>query len=455
MSVLRLVAVLFIFAAVSLGWMVLGGSMVYRTQALNSSLSREVGELWGPRVLVQPGPYLAAQKAAPRASDRTPLAGSTISAKIEHANRYKGLLWYSTFSVQFEAKYLLAAGVGAPAVAGEAAPTSRLDMKQAYFIFPLPPKVTTYNEQPRVKVDGKAWTPSAGEIASGTLSVPVDLSAAHEIDVAYSAGAQEAWIYSPSELQVCADRDEEGISASGGQLAELNDFTLKVTTNFPEIDYPKGTRSPNQPASPADGGKVAHWHFASAMTNQAMGVVMPQRQNAGPIAARMSFFAPVSLVFFFTALFVVVVLKRIPLNPMHYLFLAAAFFAFNILMAYLVDLLNIHAAFWICASVSVLLVVSYLRLVGGMKFAVFYAGLAQMVFLVGFSYAFFWTGYTGLTITVGAILMLFVIMQATGRVKWHEVFSRTKPITLPPALPPLTTAVPVAEDIRAQLDDRG
>ncbi len=79
----------------------------------------------------------------------------------------------------------------------------------------------------------------------------------------------------------------------------------------------------------------------------------------------MSFFAPVSLLFFFTVLFTVVVLKRIALHPMHYLFIAAGFFAFHILLAYLVDLVDIHRAFWIAAGVSVLLVVGYMRLVAG------------------------------------------------------------------------------------------
>jgi hypothetical protein len=59
--------------------------------------------------------------------------------------------------------------------------------------------------------------------------------------------------------------------------------------------------------------------------------------------------------------------------------------------------------------------------VGGWRFAVLRAGLAQVVFLVLFSYAFFFEGYTGLTVTVGAIVTLFVLMQVTGRVKWDEV----------------------------------
>ena len=41
-----------------------------------------------------------------------------------------------------------------------------------------------------------------------------------------------------------------------------------------------------------------------------------------------------------------------------------------------------------------------------------------------FSYAFFFEGYTGLTVTVGAILTLFVMMQATARVDWGAVFAQ-------------------------------
>jgi hypothetical protein len=48
------------------------------------------------------------------------------------------------------------------------------------------------------------------------------------------------------------------------------------------------------------------------------------------------------------------------------------------------------------------------------------AGVAQVVFLVLFGYAFFFEGYTGLTVTVGAVITLFVLMQMTGRVKWDE-----------------------------------
>jgi len=38
--------------------------------------------------------------------------------------------------------------------------------------------------------------------------------------------------------------------------------------------------------------------------------------------------------------------------------------------------------------------------------------------------AFFFEGYTGLTITLGAVLTLFVLMQLTARVDWGAVFAK-------------------------------
>jgi hypothetical protein len=78
----------------------------------------------------------------------------------------------------------------------------------------------------------------------------------------------------------------------------------------------------------------------------------------------------------------------------------------------------------VSSAVSVLLVVSYLRLVVHTRFAVVDAGLSQLIYLVLFSYAFFFEGYTGLAVTVGAILTLFVVMQMTGRIRWEERFGK-------------------------------
>ncbi|MHC4493385.1 MAG: inner membrane CreD family protein, partial [Planctomycetota bacterium] len=168
----------------------------------------------------------------------------------------------------------------------------------------------------------------------------------------------------------------------------------------------------------------AVWRYERLLPaqNRVIGIVMPARPSAGALAARISQFAPVSLFFFLTVMITIQLIRNLRLHPINYLLIAAGFFAFHILLGYLADHLTIHLAFWVSAAVSVFLVVSYLRLVLGMKTAILIAGAAQMVYLVFFSYAFFWQGWTGLTVVIGAITTLFLIMQLTGRIDWNTLF---------------------------------
>jgi hypothetical protein len=91
------------------------------------------------------------------------------------------------------------------------------------------------------------------------------------------------------------------------------------------------------------------------------------------------------------------------------------------------------------------LVVSYLRLVIGPQFAMREAALAQLTYLVLFSYAFFFEGYTGLAISIGSILTLFAAMQLTGRVRWSELFAAEPPGSQT-AQNPLSLSEPPAMD---------
>ena len=75
-------------------------------------------------------------------------------------------------------------------------------------------------------------------------------------------------------------------------------------------------------------------------------------------------------------------------------------------------------AFAVCSLTSVVLVVSYMRLVVSSRFAFGPVALAQLLYLVGFGVAHFFVGFTGLAITVLGIVTLFGLMQATGRIDW-------------------------------------
>jgi inner membrane protein involved in colicin E2 resistance len=203
----------------------------------------------------------------------------------------------------------------------------------------------------------------------------------------------------------------------GENVTQVRDFVLEMTTDFRDVDFPQGTMSPTEKQQTKNGWDLS-WKYRNLVTGSKIGMVMPEKLQPGPLAGRISYFAPVSLVFFFFLIFVISTLKKIELHPMHYFFLATSFFAFHLLLAYLVDHISIHLAFVICSAVSIFLVVSYLRIVVGPRFAFVEAALAQLVYLVGFSYAFFFKGFTGLAITIGAILSLFLVMQLTARVDW-------------------------------------
>src|SRR5438094_7050523 len=196
-----------------------------------------------------------------------------------------------------------------------------------------------------------------------------------------------------------------------------------MSTNFKRIDFPDSTLSPTRKQETNDGWKLT-WDYKNLISGYQIAMTMPEKLQPGPLAGRISFFAPVSLFFFFFLMLIITTLRGIELHPMNYFFLAAAFFSFHLLLAYLVDHVSIHLAFVVSSVVSIFLVVSYLRLVVGTRFATREAALAQFIYLVAFSYAFFLKGFTGLAITIGSISTLFVVMQATGRIRWKDKFGR-------------------------------
>ncbi|MGH9460035.1 MAG: inner membrane CreD family protein, partial [Vicinamibacteria bacterium] len=208
--------------------------------------------------------------------------------------------------------------------------------------------------------------------------------------------------------------------AFGDTVSRVKDFRLSMTTNFRDVDFPAGTISPTAMQDTPDGRGLT-WEFENLISGFEVGMEMPSKLNPGPLAAQISFFAPVSLLFFFVWLFVISLLRGIDLHPVNYLFLGAAFFSFHLLFAYTVDHIDLIVAFAISAAVSLFLVISYLRLVVGARFASLEAGVSQLVYLVLFSYAHFFEGMTGLIVTIGSIATLFLLMQLTGRIRWSEI----------------------------------
>ncbi len=414
MTVKRLFAILFIFAATALAWFALGGSVVARTGKSDYALTQAVTALWGgEHRQAAPEAYFCRKRTVfetvkeedaegqeitrrieKEVTDRIPipLTAGRIAVDLELEHRRKGLLWYDTYAVAFHGTYRVEApeDVDGP----------------VRLAFTFPSDQAIYDDF-SFQVDGNE-APAATDLAQGLRS-EVDLAPGQEalIEVGYRSRGLDTWRY---------------LFAPQG-VANVRNFDLTMTTDFSEIDFPADTLSPSTKTRSGDGWQLA-WTFDNLVSGKAIGMDLPNRLNPGPLTSRITFFAPVSLLFFITVMIVLGVLKHLELHPAHYFFLSTAFFAFHLLLAYLVDHLSIHLAFGIASVVSIGLVVSYLRLVCGIRRALTYAGGAQLVFLVLFSYAFFFEGYTGLTVTVGAILTLFLLMQLTGRVDWEQVFAK-------------------------------
>ncbi len=416
MTPARLIAILFIFAATTLAWFLLAASLLTRSDASRRTLAGRVESTWGgrhvqaaPRVsYVVPRRVTEEVEAQGADGERRPrrrsrwvdervgldIASHRIVAELHLEHRKKGLLWYDTYEVAFAGRYRVEV------------PTA-VDEVRVGFDFP---STTAIYDGFELRVDGRPLAITS-DFGAGVETRIADAGGRELlVEVAYRSRGLDTWTY----------------RLAGDGVAQVRDFELALVTDFDGHDFPVDTLSPTDSVR-QDAGWRLLWRAASLVSGKGIGIDLPNRTDPGPLAARITFFAPVALLFFLTVFVIFGWTRGLVLHPMHFFFVAAAFFAFHLLLAYLVDHLDIHLSFAVAAATSVGLVVSYLRLVCGLHRALVWAGSTQIVFLVLFSYAFFFQGYAGLTVTVGGVVTLFALMQLTGRTDWDAVFTRPLP----------------------------
>ena len=395
MNIRRIIAIIFIFAATTAGWFILGGALTLRTEDRSGLLGSAVDEGWGPPLTqLHPATWYLTPGAAQPAVTLPPSAGD-VHVQLDYEPKKRGLMWYRTFSVQFSSEYVVV----------NPSPVTQT----IYVRFQLPVADLTYRNFSLRLGDAE---PSERTPENGVIVEAVSLAAGASVPlrVAYEARGTGAWKY------------------EFGGTPRVRNFTLQMLTNFDEIDFPVGTASPTERDAQGQGWSLV-WKYPDVLSPGSIGMEMPSVLNAGPVAARISFFAPVGLLFFFAVVLILGAAHGRPLHPMNYFFLAAGFFAFQLLFAYLVDLLPLLVSFIIAASVSLALVGGYIHGVthGRMTRLVV---IAQFAYMVLFSYSFFFDGLTGLTITIGAIATLALLMRVTARIDWSEKFGGRIPAPL-------------------------
>ncbi len=408
----HLAGVLLIYLGAALAWVILGATVYQRSEDSERKLHSQVEGLWGT-ALQQRAPAFAVEETTRSKDAKSNEQTKTVShpvvpesgdlkVKLSYEPRRKGLLWYRTYTVDFDATYT----VKHDYVAEPVLVTS----------YQFPTADASYDEF-SFTVNGHQASQSG--LVPGGLKKSVELPPGRtaQVHIRYRTRGLDTWSY-----------------AFGEGVTQVKNFALVADTDFKQIDFPAKSISPTQ-KQPTDQGWKLTWEFKNTLSGYRLGVEMPEKLQAGPTAARIAFFAPVGLLFFVAVIVIIGMMRGQNLHPMHYFFVAGGFFSFHLLMAYLADHLDFSLTFAICAGMSVILVISYLIRAIGAGFSLQVALPAQVLFLVIFSYTFFFKGYTGLSITVASILTLAVLMHVTAKVDWGGRFAAAK-APPPPAPPP-------------------
>ncbi|MCK5599667.1 inner membrane CreD family protein [bacterium] len=395
----KILPIIAIFVVSWIAWGILGSVTSLRSGNMYSSIKKSVASLWGSeQVQYQPIiKWFTYQQKLDKDGKRythtithnIPLDSSDIDVNLNYEPRKKGLLWYNLYKVAFSGEYVFN--------------TENVNSKKVTVYFTMPSDRTIYDDF-RFSVNGEQIDL---DISSNVISYEFNINKMEKISfsVAYVSRGSDIWEYGFSQYD---------------SIGKIKNFSLNIGTDFLDYDFPEDTISPTTKTE-NEGKNLLTWKFENLLSGFNIGVKVPDKLNPGPWVAKVSYFAPVSLLFFFIVIFVISLLGKIDLHPMHFLFLAASFFSFHLLLAYLADHIPLLLAFSISSVVSIFLVVSYLRIVAGAKFAFFKAGIAQLIYLVIFTYVHFFEGYSGLMVTIMSIITLFILMQLTAKVDWNKI----------------------------------
>lgn len=403
MTAKRIMALCVIFSVATVGWWILGKTTSFRSESYFTSLKTQVENLWGTP-LIQQAPAFSVQIPGTQNVRWMMPSKNEIRVNLIPDYRKKGLFWYSTYNCEFTGIYVMT----------NPDPVTR----KIRFHFRFPDTNGTYDDF-SLKVDNIIRDIPISTREGIREIIELDSGETREFAVSYKTRGLNYWRYQ-------LDR----------HVGRVRNFSLTAQLGFKNMDYTENGLSPMSVENTSD-GMILKWQATDLITRSDIGIVMPEKLNPGPLTSRITYFAPVCLIFFFVLITAIHIMYPVDIHPMHYLFIAAGFFAFHLLLSYLAGLVPIHLSFILSAIISISLVTGYLAGALGKEFPWKIAAAGQFFYLILFSYSFFIEGFTGLTVATGSVITLAVMMKVTAHVDWNQVFSKIpeKTKTSPPPLP--------------------
>ncbi|MCP4391186.1 MAG: hypothetical protein GY802_23035, partial [Gammaproteobacteria bacterium] len=259
MTVKRIIAIILIFFLGVVGWVILGEANWMRSQQTSSQLSASVQSLWGAPIVQQAPKLTVKVPGTDRIRNISP-SRNQVDVSIELEQRRKGLLWYPTYTVDFLGRYQV---------------TNEAHIAQDIRLyFGLPSDKATY-ENVVLKI-GERVERLDTLIGYGFYRIiPLLPGVSQSIEIAYQTRGIDRWTY-----------------LLGNQPGLVKALDMTIKTNFIDVDFIGGSLSPMQVERRPDGLDI-HWRASELITRQNIGISLPKKLNPGPLAARMSFFAPV------------------------------------------------------------------------------------------------------------------------------------------------------------------
>ncbi|MCK4799310.1 MAG: inner membrane CreD family protein [Spirochaetes bacterium] len=409
----RIIVLVIIFVCTSIIWIILGSVNLLRTSQASNKLSKQVETLWGDCLIEkQPEFYMVweieesyqekdqynrIRIITKKKEKKEPIIPekSDIKCDINLEYRKRGLKWFSVYTCLYKAFYMIK--------------PSKINIEKIRILYNFPSQKSIFDDFKLIinEEEIKNLNFTKGEYGNSTEiinDIPYNQQENFKIEISYVSRGLNFWKYS-----------------FGNSVNQIKDFNLDVKTNFKKIDYAQDCISPTAKTKLKNGWKLT-WKYSNLLSGYNLGIKMPQKLNPGEIASRISFFAPISLLFFFIFLFFITIIMNKQLHPMHYFFLAASFLSFHLFFSYTVDHFNIYLCFIMASIISVFLVAFYLSIIHGIKFTIFFASIPQFIYLVIFTFSHFFEGYTGLTVTLASIATLFILMKLTATIDWEKKF---------------------------------
>lgn len=391
MKLTHLIVIAFIFVCTSIAWWLLGAVITQRTSHVSYQTGESVSGRWGPPLLQKHPSARYTSSSGGRVSLQP--AKSDVKVKLSYQPVKMGLLWHRTYGAAFVSNYTFT---------NNTAITQKFDID-----FELPSSGALLDKIKFTLGVGDNARDSIAAPEQGVITDSVQLAPGESIPivVSYECRGMDHWRYAFADA------------------SRIRDFALTMNTDFTDVNFPISSPTDREQL---EKGMQLVWKYEDAISAPGIGMEMPRELNAGPVAAQISFYAPLSLLLFFTVIIITVISRGLSLHPVNYFFLAAGFFAFPLLFSYMLDVFPVHLSFVIAAACSLLLVCGYLRAAAG-EFLFRVAVVAQSAYMVLFSYSFFFKGLTGLTLTVGGIVTLGVLMALTAKVDWSQKLGAVSP----------------------------